>query len=406
MIDSGTARVTIKAPSRLITIAFTLTWLCGWLLVLTVSLLDSVRWGTHLFSLLGFVVVIGGGVPAAFALLWAAGGKREDLNVSAGRLTLERSAGPFRRTRTFEPSSLRNLRVVPGRAGLLADFIAVREFWSGGAGRVAFDAGGRSYAVGTSLTEDQAAAIVAEIGRVLPEACAPIALEGREQRAHTRRQWVAAYMTMAMLVFGIRFPLGLAVTDRSICFCDDSVVPRTPIDVSTRRPGGRVYLVPIDDFPADRAQAIAEHFRARFGVPIDVAPALAWPGDAYVERRRQMNSEAMLTLLETTYPRGAERIVAIGLTNSDMFNPHVNWRYVFSYRRNNRVAVVSPARMDRGCLGVFPADEERMLSRMRKMIGKNIGIMYFGLEVSSDPASLLYATIGGPQELDAMSEWF
>jgi hypothetical protein len=40
------------------------------------------------------------------------------------------------------------------------------------------------------------------------------------------------------------------------------------------------------------------------------------------------------------------------------------------------------------------------------MVGKNVGIMYFGLGTSTDPASMLYGNIGGPQELDAMSELF
>ena len=46
------------------------------------------------------------------------------------------------------------------------------------------------------------------------------------------------------------------------------------------------------------------------------------------------------------------------------------------------------------------------MARLRKMVGKNIGILYFGLEMSEDPASMLYAHIGGPQELDAMSDRF
>ena len=114
----------------------------------------------------------------------------------------------------------------------------------------------------------------------------------------------------------------------------------------------------------------------------------------------------MLTRLESAYATTGEPLVAIGLTTRDMFNPDVNWTYVFSYRRKNRVAVVSPARMDRGCMGVFQADDDRIMARLRKMVGKNIGIMYFGLQMSADPASMLYANIGGPQELDAMSELF
>ena len=113
----------------------------------------------------------------------------------------------------------------------------------------------------------------------------------------------------------------------------------------------------------------------------------------------------MLARLEAMYGAADGPVIAIGLTTRDMFNPDVEWNYVFSYREN-RMAVVSPARMDRGCMGVFPADEQRIDARLRKMVGKNIGIMYFGLGLSRDPASMLYGNIRGPQELDAMSELF
>jgi hypothetical protein len=43
---------------------------------------------------------------------------------------------------------------------------------------------------------------------------------------------------------------------------------------------------------------------------------------------------------------------------------------------------------------------------VRKLVGKNIGVMYYRLPLSRDPRSLLYARVGGPQELDGMSEVF
>jgi hypothetical protein len=57
-------------------------------------------------------------------------------------------------------------------------------------------------------------------------------------------------------------------------------------------------------------------------------------------------------------------------------------------------------------MGIVQADDDRIMARLRKMVGKNIGILYFGLAMSADPASMLYSNIGGPQELDAMSELF
>ena len=223
----------------------------------------------------------------------------------------------------------------------------------------------------------------------------------RRRRPSDVARFTAAFLTGLAVIVATR----IFVIDRSICFYDDSVVPRRPIDVSRIRPARRVYLVPIDDFPVGRAAAIAEHFRAKFGVSIEVAPRVAWPEGAYVERRRQMNSAAMLSRLESIYATRGYPAVAIGLTTRDMFNPEVNWAYVFSYRSHNRVAVVSPARMERGCMGVH-ADEARIMARLRKMVGKNIGILYFGLPMSADPASMLYGDIGGPQELDAMSELY
>jgi hypothetical protein len=40
------------------------------------------------------------------------------------------------------------------------------------------------------------------------------------------------------------------------------------------------------------------------------------------------------------------------------------------------------------------------------MVTKNIGIMYFKLQQSDDPRSVLYKNIGGISELDAMGEEF
>lgn len=82
------------------------------------------------------------------------------------------------------------------------------------------------------------------------------------------------------------------------------------------------------------------------------------------------------------------------------------WRFTFSLRsRDRRVAVVSYARMDPKNLGE-PADAEVLQSRLRKMVLKNIGIMYFGLPASGNPRSVLYGNILGVDDLDRMTEEF
>jgi predicted Zn-dependent protease len=387
---------------HILTVALTVLWFAGWLLLLVLTALEHLRFGRS--NLLGIVLLVVGGPPVGLALLWAASGKRESLVVTPSELRIFRWAGPFRLVRSISASTVIDLHAATVPGGFRSDFMAVRQFYSGGCGALAIETTGRLFSVGHTLSAEAASQLIQQIRRSLPQ------LSMRPAGAAIPRRrtidYVAGFMTVTLIGFAFNVPARLAITDRPICFYDDTVVPRQPIDVSRIRPAGRVHLVPIADFPPDRAAAIAEHFRREFGVAIDVAPVMEWPEGAYVERRRQMNSAMMLTRLESAYATTGEPVVAIGLTTRDMFNPDVNWAYVFSYRRKNRVAVVSPARMDRGCMGVFQADDDRIMARLRKMVGKNIGIMYFGLQMSADPASMLYANIGGPQELDAMSELF
>jgi predicted Zn-dependent protease len=394
-------RIDFASPPRLITVAFTLLWLSGWLLLCTITVLQYKRFGS--LDLLSIAMLAVGGPPVVLALLWVSFGKRESLLVSPARIRIERWAGPVRLTRTFESHAIRGLRVTTAWEGPLADLAAIRHFYSGGNGRIEFHTDRGTLTVGHDVSTEAADRIVDHTRQLVPHLPGVPAERGvRRRMAHH----AAAFMTMTMLGFALNVPVRLAIVDRPICFYDDTSVPLEAIDVSVLRPTGRVVLVPIDDFPADRARAIADYFATTFGVRIDVAPAMTWPENAYVPERRQMNSAVMLTRLEEAYVTAIPPVIAIALTTRDMFNPAVNWAYVFSYRRNNRVAVVSPARMDRGCMGVFSADESRIMARLRKMVGKNIGLMYFGLEMSTDPLSMLYANIGGPQELDAMSERF
>lgn len=45
-------------------------------------------------------------------------------------------------------------------------------------------------------------------------------------------------------------------------------------------------------------------------------------------------------------------------------------------------------------------------SRLRKMVAKNIGIMYFGMSASDNPRSVLFRNVLGVDDLDRMTEEF
>jgi predicted Zn-dependent protease len=131
------------------------------------------------------------------------------------------------------------------------------------------------------------------------------------------------------------------------------------------------------------------------------------PSAATDSFREQLISDAIVDVLRAHHPQpSTERLIVIGLVQADMSIPEYNWRYAISYRKVDRYAVVSTARLNRGCLGMIPVSQERVDARTRKMVTKNIGVLYFQLPMSDDPRSVLYRNIGGTQEFDRMSEDF
>jgi hypothetical protein len=78
-----------------------------------------------------------------------------------------------------------------------------------------------------------------------------------------------------------------------------------------------------------------------------------------------------------------------------MYIRKFNWRYAFSFR-SGQVGIDSweygPDR--------FGWQE----TRLRKMVTKDIGVLYYHLPLSSHCQSPVFGRIGGPQELDFMGE--
>ena len=107
--------------------------------------------------------------------------------------------------------------------------------------------------------------------------------------------------------------------------------------------------------------------------------------------------------MKSAYPdlTSTPEAIMIGLTTEDMYIAQYSWQFTFSWRQEGKYAAVSDARMS---LGV--PSEEQVKARLRKMVTKNIGILYYRLPQSNDPRSVLYKDIGGISELDYMGEEF
>ena len=87
----------------------------------------------------------------------------------------------------------------------------------------------------------------------------------------------------------------------------------------------------------------------------------------------------------------------IALSNADLFvSIKPEWRYAFSARVTRKgagaLAVISPARMS------GPNQRRRLLV----MLGKYIALLSCGFESSSNPRSITFDNVMGPNDLDAM----
>ncbi len=91
-----------------------------------------------------------------------------------------------------------------------------------------------------------------------------------------------------------------------------------------------------------------------------------------------------------------------GFVTDDLYiRGRPDWRWAFGPRDEAHLGVVSTARMSAGS-GLFHDVIES--ARLRKMATRDIGVLYFGLPLSTDRRSVLYQDILGVDDLDAMGE--
>ena len=153
-------------------------------------------------------------------------------------------------------------------------------------------------------------------------------------------------------------------------------------------PPNDLYLVAVGDVPPALMSSLVAGAEQTLGIQVAVLRSLSVDRTLYDPARSQLIAEELIAAVRSQYPTLARnpRARVIAITAQDMYIKarRGTWRFALSLRSNeNSVAVVSYARMDPAFLGIT-RDEELLRSRLRKMVIKNIGIMYYGLPVSRD----------------------
>lgn len=193
-----------------------------------------------------------------------------------------------------------------------------------------------------------------------------------------------------------------------------------PTGLATNQVGSRtLYLVPIGDFPHTTLSRLTAHYTDTWRIPVTTLPPLPLEDESLWDpSRKQLVAERVIERMKRQLAELAAQpdAIVIGVTAQDMYREQSSWQYVFSHREGGRYAVVSSARMHPRTLPLHlphgplfsldQRDEDLAQCRLTKMVGKNVGLLYYQLAVNNDPGSMLYNNIGGPDDLDRITERF
>lgn len=171
-------------------------------------------------------------------------------------------------------------------------------------------------------------------------------------------------------------------------------------------PESKICFVPIEDFPVSRLESLARYYRTKFNVEIAITKSVAIEPTLRDLSRQQVKAEALASSLRGALPEYDRNTILIGVTSEDMYPVSQNWRFAFGWRTGaENSAVVSTARLALTYDGM-PADADISTTRLRKIVTKDIGILYFGLPQSPNRKSVLFNQIMGIEELDEVGEDF
>jgi len=236
-----------------------------------------------------------------------------------------------------------------------------------------------------------------EIGRDWAALRAPLQAQRSAREPIVRRvSWLVTAASAVSIVAGVlNVPTGI----RSLPPAGRAALVPEPVM------SGGVYLAPLGGFPAAELEGLIEFYAERYNLPVGVLPPAEIAAVPRDPTRNQLSSEDLIGGVVARYPQAVlGNLVVIGVLPADMYSRgRPDWRFVFGTWSEAHLGVISTARMG-ARLGPFERQIE--LARLRKMLTRYIGFMYFGLPESTDPKSVLYAPLLSLDDLDTMGEEF
>lgn len=187
-----------------------------------------------------------------------------------------------------------------------------------------------------------------------------------------------------------------------------SASANTPSSLTPKIAGSKVYFVPLGNFRGDDLTPLVQYYRDKYKLDVTVLSSIQVDPATRDLNREQLMAEKLVDSVRNGAPEYANdpKAILIGFTTEDMYPTSQDWQFAFGWRTGSaHTAVVSTRRMSLHYIGE-PSALDLPDTRLRKMVTKDIGILYYGLPQSSNPNSVLYNGILGIQELDQVGEDF
>jgi YD repeat-containing protein len=170
---------------------------------------------------------------------------------------------------------------------------------------------------------------------------------------------------------------------------------------------GIIYLVQLTPHTAAySADDLAQWLRTRFGLDARSLPPEPLPKSAWHGWRRQYVAELLYAEIKREHPALAvnDDAYLIGLTDADMYSVLNHWSSTFTQRDGKRAAIISSAELEDNPrwwgLAKQKAAKQDLQARMRRVLLKDVAMLYWHLPINNDPTSLLHQ----PEDPDLPTE--
>jgi YD repeat-containing protein len=189
----------------------------------------------------------------------------------------------------------------------------------------------------------------------------------------------------------------------------DADVDITPLPARDKLLAGEssktVYLVPIGAVREEYLSWAPAYYQAKFGLKVEILSAIPLSASLWNPGRHQLIAESIIAKMKETLAEKAKDLQAIlvGVTAEDMYIRSYDWNYAINYREDARYGVVSTARL-LPTLFFQKWNYALAISRLQKMLTKNVYLLCFNVPLSSDDTSAVSGGVMSPGEADYMSD--